>query len=1469
MLESIIRFSIGHKLIILLFTAAVVALGGYSLTQIPIGAVPDVTNNQVQVITTSRNLSTQDVEQFITYPVELEMANLPGVREIWSVSKFGLSVVTIVFEESEGTYLPRQLIAEKIKSAAERIPEGFGTPTMGPITTGLGEVYQYILDTRPGYDTVYSAMDLRTIQDWLVRRQLSGIPGVVEVNTWGGYLKQYEVAVDPEKLRAMNVTVAQIYNALEKNNSVAGGGYIEKGSEAYFVRGEGLVHSLSDIENIVVAETSHIPILVKDVGQVHYGYATRFGAITGNGQGEKVLGQVMMLKGADSKQVLEDVKVRVAQIQTNLPEGVYINPFLERSELVAKTTHTVAENLILGCLIVIFVVVLLLGNFRSGLVVASVIPLCLLFAISLMYVFGIDANLMSLGAIDFGIIIDGAVIIVEYVAFQISARHAELTKLAPDERQSLLNTITLQGSTEMMRAAVFGQLIIILVFIPILSLQGVEGKMFRPMAMTFCFALGGAVLFCFTYVPVAASIFLKPAQESPKNISVRLMNRIRTFYTPIIHWALDHQKTVLVSAAVILVATVLVFTRLGGEFIPTLDEGDFVIQPVLKTGTSLSKTIETTTRIEKILLDSFPEVLQVVTRIGAAEVPTDPMSMEETDVIVKLKPKGDWVSADTKDGLADRFTQALSVIPGAEYEFTQPIEMRFNELITGVRADVAIKVFGEDLGVLYQKGQEIKKLIGNVSGAADITVEKVAGLPQMSVVYRRDKLAQYGVNVDELNRLISMNFAGLTAGSVFEGEKRFDLVIRLQQDFRRDITNLQSLYVPLPNGQRVPLRELATIEYTRGPAKISRDNTQRRIVVGVNVRDRDLESVVQDVQTLVAKHVKLPPGYTITYGGQFENLRSARDRLKVAVPIALLLIFILLYFAFNSVREALIIYSAIPLATVGGVLLLWLRGMPFSISAGVGFIALFGIAVLNGLVLIEHFKYLKAQGVNNVYERIVTGTTERLRPVLLTASAAALGFFPMAISSSAGAEVQRPLATVVIGGLFTATLLTLVVLPVLYAMFDIQSESKATPQKSSKKMVLGLLPMLLLLLVAGSAEAQQDSASPEGRDRTLSPSVGTTANSVSREEAIRIALDNNQGLAAEQLRVRQRQRLVGGAWDLDKTMFYYSDDQNNIAENGYPISVWGVQQTLHFPTVYGAQKRVKSGEAQLQQTSLSLHQRQLAGQVAQAYDEIVYWQDKQSVYRYLDSLYEAFARAAERRYELGETNYLEKLTAEARRNQLQTTRRQLQEDVYGAYQALRQLMQTEDTVVIAQQKLLPLDLPVADTIMNPGINYYAQATRVAEATRRLEQRRLLPDFHLQYFEGTNRQAEARVYRGVLVGVAVPLWFGAQRSSIQAATLGQDIAERSAANYAYQLAARQETLRSQRNKYRQAIVYYQNTGEQLAAELFNTALRSFQEGEIDFLQYAQTLDNAQSIQLEYLENLHRYNQTLLSLQYLTL
>ena len=1015
-------------------TAGWVAWGIYSLTQISIGAVPDVTNNQVQVITTSRNLSTQDIEQFITYPVELEMANLPGVIEIRSISKFGLSVVTVVFEDEMGTYLPRQLISEKLKSAEEVIPADFGTPQVGPITTGLGEIYQYTLEVEPAFEERYTPMDLRTIQDWVVKRQLSGIPGVVEINTWGGFLKQYEVAVELEQLNSLDITIGEVYDALQKNNDVAGGGYIEKYESSYFIRGEGLVNTVEDIENIVVTLRGGVPVYVKDVATIQHGYATRFGAITGNGEGEKVLGQVMMLKDANSNQVIQRVKQRVDEISGSLPEGVYINPFLDRSELIAKTTLTVVENLLLGALIVVIVVVLILGDIRAGLIVASVIPLALLFTISMMNVFGVDANLMSLGAIDFGIIIDGAVIIVEFVVFKFTQNQTQLNGLEKGELRSWKDNMAIESAGKMMHSAIFGQIIILIVFIPVLSLSGIEGKMFRPMAIAFSFAIVGAIILCFTYIPVMAALFARPYRPGKRSLSARIMSFFNGIYQPLLVLALQRKKWVLSLALVLFGVSSYIFWTIGGEFVPTLDEGDYVVQPVIKTGTSLGKTVELSTQIEQILLDNFPEVSQVVTRIGAAEVPTDPMSMEETDVIIKLKPKNQWVSARTKDELADKMKAAMSVIPGLDFEFTQPIEMRFNELITGVRADVAIKIYGEDLDELHRLATEVSALIEPVEGAADITVEKIAGLPQMKVLYDRMRIAEYGLNIKDVNEVIQTAFGGRTAGMVFEGEKRFDLVVRLAGAYRDDLENLANLFIEAPN-RRVPLKELATVTYATGPSKISRDDTRRRVVVGINVRNRDLQSLVDEVRQLLTDNLKLPYGYYIKYGGQFENLQAAQSRLVVAVPVALALIFTLLYFTFGSLKQALLVFSAIPLASIGGILLLWFRGMPFSISAGVGFIALFGIAVLNGIVLIDFFNELEKKGVNDVLERVKLGTRQRLRPVLLTASAAALGFFPMAFSISAGAEVQRPLATVVIGGLVTATILTLVVLPVLYTLF--------------------------------------------------------------------------------------------------------------------------------------------------------------------------------------------------------------------------------------------------------------------------------------------------------------------------------------------------------------------------------------------------------------------------------------------------
>lgn len=1445
MLEKIIGFSLKYKLIVLFFTLTVAGFGIYAIFNIPVGAVPDITNNQVQVITTSNNLSTQEIEQFITAPVELEMANLPGVTEIRSISKFGLSVVTVVFKESMGTYLPRTLLAEKIKTASANIPEGFGTPEMGPISTGLGEIYQYTLDVKPGYEDRYSAMDLRTIQDWIVRRQLSGIDGVVEVNSWGGYLKQYEVAIDPSRMQALGVTLLDVFSALEDNNNISGGAYIEKKSESYFIRGDGQVKSLEDIENTLVKHQGNIPVLVKDVAQVHFGYANRFGAITANGEGEKVLGQIMMLKDANSKKVINSVKARVEEVQKSLPEGVYINPILERSELIGKTTTTVFENLLFGCIIVFFVVLLILGNLRSALVIASMIPLALLFTLSMMFIFGIDANLMSLGALDFGIIIDGAVIIVEYVVVRLTANQLQFQNIPRKEKQALSDEITRKSASTMMQSAIFGQMIILIVFIPILSLQGVEGKMFRPMALAFGFAIIGAMIFCLTWLPVISSIFLRPIDVNRRNFSDKIVEFALKTYQPVLKWALNKKILVFSLSFLTLVLSVLIFNRMGGEFVPTLDEGDFVIQPVLKTGTSLSKTIELTTQMENILMDKFPEVEKIVCRIGAAEVPTDPMSMEEIDMIIRLKPKKTWKSAKTKEGLADKFKEALSVIPGVDYEFTQPIEMRFNELITGVRADIAVKVFGEDLEYLSKKAEEIKRLVEKIDGASDVILEKTTGLPQMNVTYNRSKIAYYGLDIKSLNTYLSTAFGGEVAGSVFEGERRFDLVLRLNQAYRTDIENIRQLPVALPNGSQVPLSELAEINYTEGPAKISRENTQRLVVVSVNVRNRDLQSVVEDIQNVVEKNITLNPGTYISYGGQFENLQNATNRLVFAVPIALALIFIFLHFAFKSMKDTIMIFTAVPLSVVGGILALWIRGMPFSISAGIGFIALFGVAVLNGIVLIEHLKHLhEKKGMDDMDELVMKGTSDRLRPVMLTAAAAAMGFLPMAISNGAGAEVQRPLATVVIGGLVTSTMLTMIVLPLLFKVFH---DEEGAMYKIVRKFTSKNFIIPILLAVSGSLTAQ-------------SPVY-------SLQQCIDLALENNKEISAYNLKIEERKALAKSFMTLDKANVYYEYDQANVAANGYPIQTLGVEQSFLFPTVHSYVNKMGDIEVNIAEQELEKQRLNLIKNVASSYYSVKFLQAKQLYFNRLDSLYVRLNSMAETQLRLGDISQLDKLNVQAKKQQIALELSKIGIEIQNAYGSLKGMMQTDENFRIDASELEPIAVQKPDFRNNPGIQQYRLRSDYLKNSTKAEQHRLLPDISLGYFYGNNRYENARGYHGFQVGLGIPLYWGDHRSKVKASRIATNANELLLQNNLTLLEIKYRNLQNELQKFRETIDFYHNTGKRLSSEITRTATRSYETGEIDFYQFAVSMENALKLTLDYYEAVSEYNRVALEMNYL--
>ncbi|NSW44247.1 MAG: CusA/CzcA family heavy metal efflux RND transporter [Bacteroidales bacterium] len=1433
MISKIIRFSVNNKLLIILTTLTIAAFGIYSITQIPLGAVPDITNNQVQVITTSPNLSTQDVEQFITYPIELEMSNLPGIKEIRSISKFGISLVTLVFDDDIGTYLPRQLISEKLNTVSEKIPEGFGKPSMGPITTGLGEIYQYILDVKPGYENNYSATDLRTLQDWYIRRQLAGISGVVEINSWGGYLKQYEIAVNPEKLKALNVSLIDVYNALYANNSVAGGAYIEKNDQSYFIRGDGLIKNIDEILKIVIKTNQSIPILLSDVAEVRQGYATRFGAITANGQGEKVLGQIMMLKGANSNLVINEVKNRVAEIQKHLPEGVFINPINDRSELIAKTTFTVLENLVFGSIIVFLIVFLLLGNIRSSIVISSLIPLALLFTISIMYLVGIDVNLMSLGALDFGVIIDGAVIIVEYIMVQLWLQKDQYFASQSDlERKRILNAVSYDSTSKMMNSAIFGQIIVLIVFIPIYVLSGVEGKMFKPMAMSFSFALVGAIFFGFTWVPVISSIFLKPIKKQKITFSDRLVAFVHRMYEPVLAWSYRHKLLVWLTAIASLVFTYFLFINMGGEFVPTLDEGDFVIQPVIKSGTSLSKTINLTTQMEQILLKQFPnEVDKIVSRIGAAEVPTDPMGMEEVDMIIKLKPKSEWEITDNKEELANYFKKALSVIPGIDYEFTQPIEMRFNELITGVRSDLAIKIFGEDIERLNQLALKVKSLIKDVPGAADISIEKTVGLPQMLVRYKREKLAHYGVNIKDLNYILSTAFGGAISGSYFEGEKRFDIVVKLPFEYRQDIEDIRMLPVPIANDKMVPLSELADIDYYSGPAKISRENTHRRIVVNVNVRNRDLQSVVVDIQKILSSNLKVPPGYNIQYGGQFENLQNALNRLMYAVPIALLLIFIFIHFALRSLKKAAMVFLAVPLATVGGVTLLWLRGMPFSISAGIGFIALFGIAVMNGIVLIEHMDELEHQGVKDIKERVFRAVKDRLRPVMLTASAAALGFLPMAISSSAGAEVQRPLATVVIGGLITSTMLTLIALPLLYAFLESIESIRWFPFKIIRK---SSLPIILFVLLFSNMNSF-------AQNKTLT-----------LDEAIKRSIDNAIQLKSSEQQVFSAKALKRNVLDIDKTKIYTEFDENNISANGHPLQVYGIEQSFKFPTYYWAQKKWYNTHYQLYQLKYEKQRRFIETHVTLLYRKIQIFEEKKKFLKEIDSLFTNYQNLLSKSFEQGNSSKLDLLNFQLKKTMLQSENKNT-EAMY--HQLHKELSWYVGDSVFTVEPFNEINLTIlSDSVLALNNKQLELNKELIFNELKIEKNKLLPDITFQYFSGSNAYEPQKRYMGYQMGLSIPLFWGNQSSKIKALKLNTEaynlFVQYKRSEQVMKLKQMNEQILKQLslvNEFKKAL----DDNAMLLLELLNKNLKS---GNSDYFKWIQSIENIVSLKKEYYQAL---------------
>ncbi|MES2558635.1 MAG: CusA/CzcA family heavy metal efflux RND transporter [Bacteroidota bacterium] len=1445
MLNRIIRFSITNKLVVGMFMIALLVWGAYSLTQLPIDAVPDITNNQVQILTAAPSQSALDIERQVTFPVEQAVATIPEIEEVRSFSRFGLSVVTVVFKEHVDVYWARQQIAERMNAIKGIIPPEVGTPVLAPVSTGLGEIYQYIIRPKKGYESAYSATDLRIIQDWIVRRQLLGVEGVADVGSFGGKLKQYEVALDPNKLKAMNTTIDEVFHALAENNQNTGGAYIDKKPNAYYIRSEGLITTISDIENIHVKLTENAtPILIRNLGTVHEGFAIRYGAMTYNDKGEVVGAIVMMLKGANSSKVINNIKERIEQINKTLPEGLTIDPFLDRTKLVNNAIGTVSKNLAEGALIVIFILVIFLGNLRAGLIVASVIPLAMLFAVSLMNVFGVSGNLMSLGAIDFGLIVDGAVIIVEATMYHLALRKGgRLT-------QQQMDTEVFTAAGKIRNAAAFGEIIILIVYLPILALVGVEGKMFKPMAQTVSFAIIGAFLLSITYVPMMSALFLSKDNEVKRTIADKLMDRILAFYKPVLGWALNKAKSIVTAAVIIFAGSLLLFNTLGAEFIPSLDEGDFAVETRVLLGSSLSETVDAATQSSHILLKEFPdEVKEVVSKIGSSEIPTDPMPIEACDLMVILKDKDRWTQAKTSGELADKMAQALKKIPGVSHGFQQPIQMRFNELMTGARQDVVIKVYGEDLDELKGYGDEIAALIPGIEGAKDLFVEKITGLPQIVVQYKRDQLAKFGISINEVNKTINTAFAGQSTGQLFEGEKRFDIVVRLGESNRQSIDDVRQLYIQTSSGAQVPLQQVADINFVTGPNQIQRDDAKRRIVVGLNVRGRDVESVVKEIKEKMKERVRLKPGYYATFGGTFKNLEEAKGRLWLAVPVALLLIFILLFFTFGSVAQGLLIYTAIPLSAIGGIVALWLRDMPFSISAGVGFIALFGVSVLNGIVLLAEFNQLKASGTTDTQTIIREGTRTRLRPVIMTALVASLGFLPMAISHGSGAEVQKPLATVVIGGLISATLLTLVVLPCLYLLIE-----KRKIKHPNMKTIL----VIAMSVISFSGMAQQQT--------------------LSLHEAIRLTLQNNPTMMAvsqeKEAAVYQKRQST----ELPKTDmsllygqyngFYKSD--NNIT----------IQQGIPFPGVMLAKSALGNARVESATLKAALTRSELICEVKTIYYTIVSLRAKHQMLIAHDSIYGFIANSADKRYEKGDGTILEKTTAESHWQEAKNRVLNNADEIRMQQHQLAVLLNISGTPDVEEQTTPELSLTLPDdsgiVSSSPYVRFLKQQITIAEKEKRVTTNGSMPDLRLGYFNqtlygvplndgATSFAGTGNRFQGFSVGLSFPVWFrpdiakSKQQTAQIRATAYMVKQEELSVNAQYKQAV-QQYLKAQRN-----LAYYNNQALPNASLIRTQSEKAYRHGEIGLTQHLFNLQQAISIQENHIQTQLEYNKAIINIE----
>jgi cobalt-zinc-cadmium resistance protein CzcA len=1438
MLNKIIEFSIKNKLIIGLLTIVLIACGAYQFTKLPIDAVPDITDNQVQVITSAPSLGATDIERLITFPIEQANSNIPGLKEIRSFSRFGLSVVTIVFDDDTDVYWARQQVNERLSAVKDQIPKGIGSPILAPVTTGLGEIYQYVVRAKPGFEKKYDETELRTIQDWIVRRQLLGVEGVAEVSSFGGKLKQFEIAIEPDKLQSYSITIADVFTALEKNNQNTGGAYIEKGPTVLYIRSEGLITTIENIKDIAIKNTNTgSPLFIRDVADVRIGSAIRYGAMTYNGKGEVAGAVVMMLKGANSNIVIKNIKERIEQIQKTLPQGVVVEPFLDRTKMVNNSIHTVGKNLIEGALIVLFVLIFFLGNIRAGFIVASVIPLAMLFAVILMNIFGVSGNLMSLGALDFGLIVDGSVIIVEACLFSLHSRkQGEIT-------QNQMDGVVLETATRMRNVAVFGELIILIVYIPIFTLRGIEGKMFLPMAQTIAFALFGAFVLSLTYIPMMTALFLNKTITHQQNFSDRMMEKLENFYQPLLNKALGIPRIIIGTTLTLFVLAIITLSFMGGEFMPSLEEGDFAVETRVLPGSNLQTSMTAISQGAKILLAKFPEVEKVVGKTGSSEVPTDPMPIDASDMMVILKNKSEWTSASTFDELSAKMAKELEAVPGVSYGFQYPVQMRFNELMTGARQDVVCKIFGENLDTLALYANKLGKIVNTVEGTSDLYVETVTGMPQIVIDYNRQAIAQYNLNIEDINRIVNTAFAGQSTGSIYEDEKRFDLVVRLAGEKRKDVADVQNLLIPTPSGLQIPLSQLAKVEITEGPNQVHREDAKRRIVVGFNVRGRDVQSIINELQHKVNTQIQFPTGYYPTYGGAFENLNAAKDRLLIAVPISLLLIFILLFFAFKSVKQGLLIYSAIPLSMIGGIFFLAMRGMPFSISAGVGFIALFGVAVLNGLVLIAEFNRIKKLGETNLKAIVLQGTKIRLRPVLMTALVASLGFLPMALSNGSGAEVQKPLATVVIGGLIVATFLTLFILPILYIMFE--KEIKLKPKKI--KSITTTIIIIGLFFSVQKATAQEK---------------------ITLETAIETALLNNNKIKNQKLNSDYLQIMTKTGYDIPNTGIIGEYGQFNSTVNDVKI---GFSQSIKFPTVYKRQKQLLVEEAKMGEWNEALRRKELTKHVTTVFFEMIYLKEKEKLLLKNDSIYAEFLRKSTLRFNKGETNILEKTTAENQSGQLKIQLRELQSDYIILQTQFKFLLNADTNYIPIWDKFrITFDEKTNENTIDdlPSVRLKQQEITSNNAAIRLEKSRTLPELiggiYWQTFNtNTNVQNSAAALFSQF-GVALPLFNSSIKNKQKALEIITQMAENNLTSEKLKLQNQYQELLQEYKKHKETIIYYESQALKNVDLVTNAANKKFINGDINYLEWVMLINQNTEIQSNYIEAVRKENQTIISL-----